>query len=91
MSELKERAAFTLSQSVKSELEAVVPKSKRSQFVENAIATALLAEAKRRALKALDTLPLYEKKSGKNSVEILRELRAERAEQLIQRHNPPVT
>ena len=86
MSELKERAAFTLSQSVKSELEASVPKTKRSQFVNEAIASALLSEAKKKALRALDNLPLVENKTGKDSVEVLREIRAERMRQLIERH-----
>ena len=75
MLDTKERAAFTLSQSVKAELETQIPKSKRSQFVEKAIAKALEAEAKRRAIESLEELPCYETK-GEDSVAVLRNIRA---------------
>ncbi len=82
MQDLKERSAFTLSSSIKEELESVVPKSKRSQFVEHAIATALLEEAKRRALAAIDAAPCIDTQR-QNSVEILTRIRRERRSNLV--------
>lgn len=38
---LKERTTFTLSANVKHELESIVPKSRRSRFIEQAIVDAL--------------------------------------------------
>ena len=81
----KERLAFTLSKSLKAELEEAVPARKRSQFVEKAIAEALLIEAKRKALTALDGLPVYDT-GGRNSVELLRRMRSERADYVASRH-----
>jgi hypothetical protein len=85
MPNTKERANFTLSGSVKAELEQAIPKSKRSQFVERAIADALLVEAKRKALAAIDNAPCYDT-NGQNSVERLRQIRSERAGTIISRH-----
>ena len=85
MRDTKERANFTLSGSVKDALERTVPKSKRSQFVERAIADALKAEAKRRALEAIGNAPAYDTK-GQDSVERLRQIRSERADRVIGRH-----
>ncbi|HZG28608.1 MAG TPA: hypothetical protein VE079_09130 [Ensifer sp.] len=69
MNDHKERAAFTISKALKAELEDVVPASKRSRFVEKAI-----ADARQRALDALDKLPSYDSK-GEDSVEVLRRIR----------------
>ena len=85
MPELKERAAFTLSASIKEELESTVPKSKRSQFVERAIAGALLSEAKRKALAAIDNAPCADTR-GEDSVELLTRIRQERTIDMVQRH-----
>ncbi len=63
MNDHKERAAFTISKALKAELEDVVPASKRSRFVEQAIADALLRDARKRALDALDKLPSYERRA----------------------------
>lgn len=81
----KERANFTISGSVKAELEDAIPKSKRSQFVEQAIADALRVEAKLRALTAIEKAPAYAT-NGRDSVERLRQIRRERSEQIIDRH-----
>ncbi len=85
MNDHKERAAFTISKALKAELEDVVPASKRSRFVEQAIADALLRDARKRALDALDKLPSYETK-GEDSVEVLRRIRQERDVVLATRH-----
>ncbi|MCD2180089.1 hypothetical protein [Rhizobium sp. C1] len=85
MNDHKERAAFTISKSLKAELEDVVPASKRSRFVEKAIADALLRDARQRALDALDNLPSYGTK-GEDSVEILRRIRQERDASVVARH-----
>lgn len=77
MNDHKESAAFTISKSLKAELEDVVPASKRSEFVEQAIAEALLRDARRRALDALETLPSYDT-HGEDSVEVLRRIRQDR-------------
>lgn len=74
MNDHKERAAFTISKSLKAELEEVVPASKRSRFEEKAIADALLRDARQRALDALEKLPSYDTK-GEDSVELLRRIR----------------
>ncbi len=63
MNDHKERAAFTISKALKAELEDVVPASKRSRFVEQAIADALLRDARKRALDVLDKLPSYDTKA----------------------------
>jgi len=85
MPDLKERAAFTLSSPVKEELEASIPKSKRSQFVEQAFAAALLMEAKRRALAAIDNAPCADT-SGRDSTELLASIRCSRTADLATRH-----
>ncbi len=85
MNDHKERAAFTISKSLKAELEDVVPASKRSRFVEKAIADALLRDARQRALDALDNLPSYNIK-GEDSVEVLRRIRQERDGSVVAGH-----
>jgi metal-responsive CopG/Arc/MetJ family transcriptional regulator len=85
MQDYRERAAFTLSRSIKNELEETVPPSKRSKFVEQAIADALLKEAKRRAIESLQTMKVYDT-GGRDSVEVLRQIRRERADHVALRH-----
>lgn len=85
MNDHKERAAFTISKSLKAELEDVVPAAKRSEFVEQAIAEALLRDARKRALAALDALPSFDTK-GEDSLEVLRRIRQERDASLVARH-----
>jgi hypothetical protein len=85
MQEYRERAAFTLSRSIKDELEEAVPPSKRSQFVERAIADALLKEAKRKAIQSLQTMKVYDT-GGRDSVEVLRQIRRERFDYVASRH-----
>lgn len=84
MNDHKERAAFTISKSLKAELEDVVPASRRSEFVEQAIADALLRDARKRALEALDALPSHDTR-GEDSVEVLRRIRQERDAGLVAR------
>ena len=63
----------------------VVPAGKRSRFVEQALETALKAEAKSKLLAMLDDLPAHST-DGENSIEVLRGLRQERSDQLVSRH-----
>jgi hypothetical protein len=84
---MKERAAFSLSDDVKFTLEERIPRSQRSQFVDQAIAAALLEDAKKRALEAIEDAPATDTK-GEDSVEVLRRIRRERAAYVIDRHNP---
>ncbi|MEC9342385.1 MAG: hypothetical protein VYD64_00935 [Pseudomonadota bacterium] len=86
MAVTKERAAFSIDRTVMDALEKAVPKSKRSQFVEKAIAAALGDERRRAALDMLDHLPSYDT-GGEPVVETLRRLRQEREEQLASRHD----
>ncbi len=85
MPDLKERAAFTLSASVKTELELRVPKSRRSQFVEDAIARALDEDTRAAAIAAIDRIKRYPVKDV-GAVETVRRLRSERDAVLTERH-----
>ncbi|UVC08168.1 hypothetical protein IHQ71_23905 [Rhizobium sp. TH2] len=85
MQEYRERAAFTLSRSIKDELEDRIAPSKRSKFVEQAIADALLRDAKQRALDSLRDMKTYDA-GGRDSVEVLRQIRRERADYVASRH-----
>lgn len=53
---LKERTTFTLSPQVKSELERIVPKSRRSQFIEQAIVDALKEKHQKILLGLIDAI-----------------------------------
>ena len=83
----KERATFTLDPGVKSQLERQIPQSERSRFVETAIANALKDLAKQDALDAIRSFERFPLK-GPGVVETLRQVRAERDEQLASRHRP---
>lgn len=83
----KERVTFSIDANVKEQLERTVPKSKRSGFVEDLIAQALKEVAIQDALKAIREFKPYPLK-GPGVVETLRQIRAERAEQLASRHSP---
>lgn len=83
----KERATFSIDRAVKEELEARIPSSKRSGFVEQAIAQALRKDAVENLKRTLDKLAGYSR-GGEDSVELLRRLRAEREEYLVRRHEP---
>ena len=70
----KERATFSIDSSIKEALESQVPKSKRSRFVEEAIAKALKDAAKERALKMIrDFKPVST--GGEDSTDVLRRIR----------------
>jgi hypothetical protein len=85
MQEYRERAAFTLSRSIKDELEDRIAPSKRSKFVERAIADALLRDAKQKAIDSLRDMKTYDT-GGRDSVEVLRQIRRERADYVVSRH-----
>jgi hypothetical protein len=83
----KLRATFSIDREIKGRLERVVPKTKRSSFVEEAIASALRELAKQQALKAIRDFKPYPLK-GPGTVKTLRQARAQRDEQLASRHRP---
>lgn len=83
----KKRATFSLDSAVKEGLERIVPKSRRSGFVKDAIALALKELARQEALKAIREFKPYELK-GPGTVETLREIRSRRDEQMVLRHSP---
>ncbi|TWG98011.1 hypothetical protein L598_000200001500 [Mesorhizobium sp. J18] len=85
MHERKQRATFSIDSAVKEELEARIPSSKRSGFVERAIAEALRKEAIESLRKTLDSMEGYSS-DGEDSVEMLRRLRSERDTYLAARH-----
>lgn len=84
MESSRERAAFTLSAAIKSELEKAVPKSKRSRFVEQAIADALMERARQKARDAIRSAPAYPVRGG-DSIAALHRIRAERDRDLVHR------
>jgi len=86
--ENKDRATFSIDPAVKQTLEERVPRSRRSAFVEQAIADALRKEAIERLQRTLDHLAAMPASGGEDSVELLRRLRRERTEQLVSRHSP---
>jgi hypothetical protein len=71
----KDRATFSLDPAVKEALEERIPKSRRSAFVEQAIAEALRKEAVERFNRKLDHLAATATRGGEDSVEVLRRLR----------------
>ena len=72
----KERATFSIDSTIKQTLESEVPKSKRSRFVEEAIAKALKDAAKERALKMIrDFKPVST--GGEDSTDVLHRIRLE--------------
>ena len=87
MVQMKERAVFNLSDDVKLTLEERIPKGQRSTFVDRAIADALMEDAKQRAIAAINDAPATDT-GGEDSVELLRRLRQERSQYVIERHNP---
>jgi hypothetical protein len=77
----KERATFSIDSTVKKRLDRVVPKSKRSSFVEYAIERALREAEKRKALAQIRAFKPYPLK-GPGVVETLDQVRVQRGEQL---------
>jgi len=70
---LKERTSFTLSAQVKSELESIVPKSQRSQFIEQAIVDALKDKHQKILLGLIDALNPVS--IDKDSADLIRQIR----------------
>jgi len=81
----KERSSFTLSLEVKKSLDAAVPKSSRSQFIEQAIREALKNKTKQELFELIDAIePLI---SELNSVELVSAIREARLTQLSIENN----
>jgi hypothetical protein len=69
----KERATLSLDPRIKANLDRTIPKSERSRFVEQAVATAPKIEAARHFSDFLNELPTTSHRD--NSVDILRRMR----------------
>lgn len=80
---IKERATFSIDAAVKDSLEKQIPKSRRSAFVERAIADALRQEAVQDLKQTLDRIEGYSA-GGEDSLEILRRIRRERVDYLLE-------
>lgn len=81
----RERMNISISRSLKQRLEKVIPEGQRSQFAETAMAEALSARERQRALDMLDTLPSYDT-GGQDSVEVLRQQRKAHGDRIVERH-----
>jgi len=86
-SDPRERMNISISRSLKQRLEAIIPEGQRSQFAESAMADALRERERQRALDLLDNLPSYDT-GGEDSVEVLRRMRQEHGERVVERHKP---
>jgi hypothetical protein len=82
--EPKQRMTFSIDATVKRQFERAVPKSQRSNFVEDLIAQAVKEHATQDALKAIREFKPYPL-NGPGVVETLRQTRAERSERLAVR------
>jgi hypothetical protein len=77
----------SIDSAVKEELEERIPSSKRSGYVERAIADALKNDAVENLKETLGKFRAYSS-GGEDSVEVLRRLRSERERYLAERHGP---
>lgn len=89
-SDPRERMNISIPRSLKRRLEAAIPEGQRSQFAESAMAEALRAQERQRALDILDSLPSYAT-GGEDSVEALRRLRKDHGARVVERHTPEGT
>ena len=76
------KRTFSLSEDNIMQLEALVPKSKRSRFVDNAVANAIKQATKEQALEAIKNFPRITVK-GQSSVAMVREIRQNEVDNLI--------
>lgn len=76
---------------LRDQLREAVPPRQRSKFITEAIESALRnndrQKAKEEALAALKNAPAYDT-NGQDSVEVLRRLRQEHTQRIVDRHNP---
>jgi len=86
MAGTRERLTITIAPEVRARLEAAVPKSERSKFVESALGKALESAARKKAIETIHDFPSVTI-DGENSTEIVRRIRAERAAYLLSRHD----
>lgn len=71
---LKERTSFTLSAQVKNELENLIPKSRRSKFIEQAIMKALKEQQQKALADLIETIEPVS--IDQDSGELIRRIRA---------------
>lgn len=76
------KRTFSLSEDNIVQLEALVPKSKRSRFVDSAVAEAIKQATKEQAVEALKNFKKFEIK-GKSIVETIREVRQSEVDNLV--------
>ena len=76
------KRTFSLSEDNVIQLEALVPKSKRSRFVDNAVAKAIEQATKEQAVEALKNFKRFEIK-GKGVVETIREIRQSEVDNVV--------
>lgn len=79
---IKDRATFSIDRAIKETLEERIPKSRRSAFVESAIAEALRKDALERLSRTLDDIA-GTARGGESSVELLRRLRDQRLRHIV--------
>ncbi len=79
-----QRISITIDDNLKHKLDDTVPKGERAAFVSKAIEKELIAREKQEAIDYLLNFKRY--KVDKPSVEIVREMRSERADYLASRH-----
>ncbi len=76
------KRTFSFSKQNLDQLEQLVPKSKRSRFVDSALAKAIEQATKEKALEVLESFQRVES-SGNSVVETLREIRQNESERLV--------
>lgn len=79
-----QRISITIDDDLKCKLEDAIPKGERAAFVSRAIEKELIAQEKQKAIDLLSNFKRY--KVDKSSVDIVREIRSERADYLASRH-----
>lgn len=81
-----QRISITLDDRLKDQLDSVIPKGERARFVADAIQKALDDWQRQQALLMLENFKRFKVES--DSVETLRRIREERADYLVERHEP---
>jgi metal-responsive CopG/Arc/MetJ family transcriptional regulator len=79
-----QRISITLDDKLKTELDQTIPKGERAAFVAKAIANQLATRGKQQAVDMLKSFPRF--RVNKSSVEVVRQIREERAEYLAGQH-----
>lgn len=81
-----QRISITLDDTLKDQLDSVIPKGERARFVADAIQKALDDWQRHQALFMLENFQRF--KVNDDSVTTLRKIREKRADYLVERHEP---